>query len=70
MGGLGGLSVLHDTRGRGTGQHPLRQLLSGNSGQARGSGGYHKQNFLGGGAYLADMVLIALFSVLSLYFPP
>ena len=48
--GMGALSPLRDASTRGKVQQPLRQLLSGNSNQARGGSSFHKPDFLGGGA--------------------
>lgn len=48
--GMGALSPLRDARTRGKAQQPLRQLLSGNSNQARGGSSFHKPDFLGNGA--------------------
>ncbi|KAK9826349.1 hypothetical protein WJX81_000804 [Elliptochloris bilobata] len=49
FGGMGVMSPLREhTRVHAKAQQPLRQLLSGNSGQARGGSGYHKPDFLGG----------------------
>ncbi len=49
--GVGAVSPRHNARHFSDTQRPLRQLLSGNSGQARG-GGFPKPYGLGGGAHM------------------
>ena len=49
--GFGAVSPQHNARHFSDTQRPLRQLLSGNSGQARG-GGFPKSYGLGGGAHM------------------
>ncbi len=49
--GFGAVSPRHNARNFSDTQRPLRQLLSGNSGQARG-GGFPKPYGLGGGAHM------------------
>ena len=48
--GIGAVSPLRDAKTRAKVQQPLRQLLSGNSNQARDGSSFRKPDFLGGGA--------------------